>query len=204
MRNIGKVAIITSVLLMLLAGCAGQPAQTAAPATTAPAATTAAPTTPTPTTTAPPKLDIFLKAETQPADVIATGYTKVEPLPTAEWEYEPLKFPPKPSSYKDGIKATYGEATKRMYVLKFDSASAAESFYSAIIEKYSRTGSAPLSKAVTSGGKTIQVHVRSDPAAGGYQGTLHQRGMFIYFIKMGGNDFDTELFMRENMKFLFE
>ncbi len=201
---VGKIAIIASILLMLFAGCAGQPAQTAAPATpAAPAATTAAPTTPAPATTAPPKVDIFLITATQPTEVIASGYTKVEPLSSAEWDYEPLRFPPKPSSYKDGIKATYGEATKRMYVLKFETPSAAESFYSAIIEKYSRTGSAPLVRSITSSGKTIQVHVRSDPAAG-YMGTLHQRGMFIYFIKMGSTDFDTEQFMRDNMKFLFE
>lgn len=202
MRKKYAVVIVLVMFAALLAGCAGAPPATT-PAPTTPAPTTPAPTTPAPTT-APPKVDIFLKPETQTTDVIASGYTKVEPLPSGEWEFEPLKFPPKPSSYKDGIKATYGEATKRMYVLKFETPSAAESFYSAIIEKYSRTGSAPLLRSITSSGKTINVHVRSDPAAGGYMGTLHQRGMFIYFIKMGSTDFDTEQFMRDNMKFLFE
>ncbi|MEE8168732.1 MAG: hypothetical protein V3T58_07670 [Candidatus Hydrothermarchaeales archaeon] len=216
-----KVAILLAIMILFGSGCVGekpevtetpvpttQPpivAPTTAPpvipTTTSPPTTTPPPTTSPPTTTPPPTpASKFLSASTALSDIIPTPDT-VKALSDADYDFT-LKFPIKTKILEEGIKATYKSPTGTIYLLKYTSAGDAEDFFNAIVEKSSWKGTPMVERTLTVGSKTLTVYHKIEYKE--YFGTLFKRGLFIYYVTMGKDDFNAELYIKQNMDYLFD
>jgi len=141
----------------------------------------------------------LLSTDTQIRDTVPDG-AAIETLADIEYQYT-LKFPPKPAGYVKGIKATYSVPAGNIYVFQLDSIPDAEEFLTSVKDKFQRSGNAPVMKTISKGGKSVTVY---DNIQTGYQGTLIQKGAFVYYVSMSKDEFDAEFYITRKLGYLFE
>jgi glutaredoxin len=136
------------------------------------------------------------------SDVIPSGADKVEPLTDVDYDFA-LKFPLKTTEYDSGVKATYRTKapTGKIYAIRFKSVSGAEEFFSAILDKIGRSEEVATKSTLTVGGESLDVYHKTKYKE--YFGALMRKGVFIYYVAMGSNEYEVETYIRENMGYLF-
>jgi len=141
----------------------------------------------------------LLATDTQARDTVPDG-ASIETLADVEYQYT-LKFPPQPAGYVKGIKATYSVPAGNIYVFQLDSTPDAEAFLTSVKDKFQRSGNAPVMKTISKGGKSVTVYHNIQT---GYQGTLIQKGVFVYYVSMSKDEFDAEFYITRKLGYLFE
>lgn len=143
----------------------------------------------------------FSSPATPPTEVIPKGAT-IESIPKNDYEYT-LEFPEVTPSYDTGIKASYTTPPGNIYVMRFKSTEGAEDFYSRILSRFQRSENINAFKVVlTTDGKSLEAH--NKVKGNTYVATLIQKGVFVYYIKVGKGQFESESYIKSSMAYLFE
>ena len=143
----------------------------------------------------------FSSPATQLIEVIPKG-AATELISKNDYEYT-LEFPEKPYSYDTGIKAIYTTPPGNIYVMRFKSTEGAEDFYSSILSRFQRSDNINAFKVVlTTDGKSLEAHNKIKGTT--YVATMIQKGVFIYYVKIGKDQFESESYIKSSMAYLFE
>ncbi|MEE8402174.1 MAG: hypothetical protein V3R93_00305 [Candidatus Hydrothermarchaeaceae archaeon] len=143
----------------------------------------------------------FSSPETPLTDVIPKG-AAVESISKNDYEYT-LDFPEKTYSYDTDIKASYTTPPGSIYVMRFKSVEGAEDAYSDVLSRFQRSSNInALKVALTADGKSLEAHNKVKGSA--YVATMIQKGVFIYYVKMGKDQFESEAYIKSSMAYLFE
>lgn len=147
-------------------------------------------------------INVDLSSSATPlAEVIPKG-ASITSISKNDYEYT-LEFPERTYSYDKDIKARYSAPAGNIYVIRFKNAESAEEFYSQILSKFKRSDNINTLKVVlTADGKSLDAYNKLKGST--YVGTVIHKGVFIYYVKMGKDQFESETYIESSMGYLFE
>jgi hypothetical protein len=146
------------------------------------------------------ELDLYSRA-TNAEDVLPEGGS-VAPVTSSVYQYD-LNFPPSPS-YDSAVVGSYTTPAGKIYVFKYRSPTDASAFLQELKGKISRSSNhMTKDEILDKDGLRLQVSYKQT-LGGVYTATIIQKGFFLIYMEIGGNEFEAESYIKQNMPYLFE